>query len=141
MTLDQFLNRLDKVKRNGERYLARCPAHEDRSPSLSITEGDDGRILVHCFGGCQPADIVGSMGLELKDLFLDSGLTAEQRQEYALQRRREELDLVVGNETLILLMAKAEIEKGNALSDVDVARVAQAERRIKAVQAIREGRL
>lgn len=39
--------------RSGPRWMARCPAHDDRTPSLSITEGHDGRLLVHCFAGCE----------------------------------------------------------------------------------------
>lgn len=47
-----------------------CPAHEDRSPSLSWTIGDDGRVLLHCHAGCQPAAIVAALGLTLADLFV-----------------------------------------------------------------------
>jgi hypothetical protein len=37
---------------NGEGWLTRCPAHDDRRPSLSIRDGKDGRLLVYCFAGC-----------------------------------------------------------------------------------------
>ena len=58
------------MRRTGDRrWLARCPAHDDRGPSLSIRELDDGRILVHCFSGCAVHDIVSAVGLELHDLF------------------------------------------------------------------------
>jgi KaiC/GvpD/RAD55 family RecA-like ATPase len=36
-----------------QQWLAPCPYHEDKSPSLSIGEGDDGRVLVHCHAGCE----------------------------------------------------------------------------------------
>lgn len=52
-----------------ERYVARCPAHSDRAPSLSVREGDDGRALVHCFAGCTAQEIVAALGLDLRDLF------------------------------------------------------------------------
>lgn len=48
---------------------AKCPVHDDRAPSLSVSEGDDGRVLVHCHAGCDPQDVVRAMGLEMKDLF------------------------------------------------------------------------
>jgi hypothetical protein len=51
------------------KYTARCPAHQDRSPSLSVSEGRDGQALVHCFAGCTAEDVVGALGLELRDLF------------------------------------------------------------------------
>ena len=50
--LQPILDRLEGVRRCGEGYMARCPNHDDHTPSLSIREGRDGRILLHCFGGC-----------------------------------------------------------------------------------------
>ena len=46
------LAKLDGVKHNGVGYQARCPAH-DGAPSLTITEGADGRVLLHCHAGCE----------------------------------------------------------------------------------------
>lgn len=46
-----------------------CPSHDDKSPSLSVGEGDDGRALVYCHAGCSVADVVGALGLGLGDLF------------------------------------------------------------------------
>ena len=51
------------------KYMARCPAHHDRSPSLSVSEGRDGQALVHCFAGCGFDDVVNALGLERRDLF------------------------------------------------------------------------
>jgi hypothetical protein len=48
---------------------SQCPNHEDRHPSLSVSQGDDGRVLVHCHTGCTPEEIVGALGLHLRDLF------------------------------------------------------------------------
>jgi hypothetical protein len=39
-------------RRSGRGWVARCPAHRDRHPSLSIAEGADGRLLLRCFAGC-----------------------------------------------------------------------------------------
>lgn len=49
--------------------MARCPGHEDRSPSLSIRELDDGALLLHCFAGCQASDVLAAVGLEFRDLY------------------------------------------------------------------------
>ena len=66
----RLLDRLLGVRQTGlGRWLAKCPAHEDRSPSLSIRELDDGTVLVKDFGGCGAADVVAAVGLRLKDLF------------------------------------------------------------------------
>ena len=71
-TLDDFLNLLEKVKPvKGNEYQARCPAHDDKNPSLSVTESD-GRILVHCHAGCSYKEIINALGLRDGDLFLDN---------------------------------------------------------------------
>lgn len=51
-----------------EKGIARCKAHDDKTPSLSISQGDDGRILLHCHAGCKPEDIVASLGLDWQDV-------------------------------------------------------------------------
>jgi len=59
MSADDFLGLLDKVKNTGQgRWIACCPAHDDRSPSLSIRALDDGRVLVHCFAGCDVGSVL-----------------------------------------------------------------------------------
>jgi hypothetical protein len=65
------LDRLEGVQRNGDRWTARCPAHDDRTPSLSIGEGDDGRALLKCHKGCETEEIVREAGLSMRDLFSD----------------------------------------------------------------------
>ncbi len=57
------------VRRVQDGWQVTCPAHEDRTPSLSVTAGRDGRVLLHCHAGCSKADIVAADGLELADLF------------------------------------------------------------------------
>ena len=49
--------------------MARCPAHEDRDPSLSVKTGDDGRVLLKCFAGCAVESIVSAIGLTVADLY------------------------------------------------------------------------
>ena len=71
--LDLVLDRLPGAKENGQGWKARCPAHEDASPSLSIGLGEDGRVLLKCFAGCAPEAIVAAMGLTLADLFPREG--------------------------------------------------------------------
>jgi len=68
------LDRLDRVKPTGQgTWAASCPtsAHKngDRSRGLSVREGDDGRVLIHCFAGCAVAEVVTSIGIEMVDLF------------------------------------------------------------------------
>ncbi len=70
----QVCERLERmglsVKRVGDgRVESQCPNHDDRNPSLSVTEGDDQRVLLHCHTGCEFDDVVAALGLEKKDLF------------------------------------------------------------------------
>jgi hypothetical protein len=75
-----LLDRLQGVRQTGPgRWLAKCPAHEDRSPSLSLRELDDGIVLVKCFAGCGAADVVGAVGLGLSDLFPDRAADHRRR--------------------------------------------------------------
>lgn len=67
--LNVLLSRLDRVRKSGRGWTAKCPAHEDRTASLSVAAGDDGRVLAHCFAGCSAADVASAAGLTLADLF------------------------------------------------------------------------
>ncbi len=67
--VDRLLERLDGVKESNGSWVALCPAHEDREPSLSVAQGDGGRALLKCFAGCETTEVVAALGLEMKDLF------------------------------------------------------------------------
>jgi putative DNA primase/helicase len=56
----------------GAGWIARCPAHDDCTPSLSITEGREGRALLKCHAGCQTEAIAAALGLNLRDLFVSA---------------------------------------------------------------------
>ena len=66
--LELVLSKLPGAKRNGVGWVARCPAHEDRRPSLSVTEGDNGGALVHCHAGCAPEQVTAALGLTMAEL-------------------------------------------------------------------------
>lgn len=67
---DRLLERLQKVKQTRpDRWQARCPAHDDRSPSLIVSELPDQTVLIHCWAGCSADAIVGAVGLEFSDLY------------------------------------------------------------------------
>lgn len=70
MDVTRLLDRLRKVRPNGAgKWLACCPAHDDKTPSLAIRLADDGRLLIHCFGGCGAADVIAAVGMEFAELF------------------------------------------------------------------------
>ena len=66
----ELLSRLPGHRQAGEgKYIAKCPAHDDGSPSLTIARGDDGRALVNCHAGCTPQAICAAVGMTLSQLF------------------------------------------------------------------------
>lgn len=76
--VENLISRLDKVKGRNGSWTARCPAHADKGPSLAVREGDDGRVLLHCFAGCETASVLGAIGMDMTDLFPPD----EKRREY-----------------------------------------------------------
>jgi hypothetical protein len=73
MTFDELIGSLDaRGLRRGGRYL--CPAHDDHQPSLSVTRGDDGRTLLHCFVGCDIKEIASALEIDVRDLFESGGV-------------------------------------------------------------------
>lgn len=64
------LSRLEGVKKVGAGFVARCPVHPDRDPSLGVDEGDDGRALVICRAGCDTAAVLAELKLDAGDLFM-----------------------------------------------------------------------
>jgi hypothetical protein len=73
VTPAELITRLKGVRRSGNGWLARCPSHEDRSPSLSVHEGEDGRVLLHDFAGCSVEAICAAVGIRVSDLFSERG--------------------------------------------------------------------
>lgn len=75
MKIEEFLSYLKNVKRVREnQYMALCPAHNDKNPSLSIGLSENKKqILLHCYAGCSADDVLNTVGLKKKDLFNNKG--------------------------------------------------------------------
>jgi hypothetical protein len=71
VTTQDFLDRLERVKKSGDGWSARCPAHDDRKPSLSITAGEGDVPVFHCHAGCEQDDVVASLGLTWPEVLGD----------------------------------------------------------------------
>lgn len=67
--IERVLSLLDGVNRSGSGRLARCPAHDDHHPSLSISQTPEGTVLLHCHAGCTVESICAALGLRVADLF------------------------------------------------------------------------
>ncbi len=131
MITSDFLSRLQKVKKTrSDSWLACCPAHGDKSPSMTIRELSDGRLLVHCFAGCSVENIVGSIGLELSDLFPEKPVF-----DHSMPQRRERFNpfdvmRAVAFEARVAAIASFDMARGNALDEGDRARLLLAAERL-----------
>ena len=133
MPANVLISRLDGVKQTGKgRWIAKCPAHDDSSPSLAVREVDDGRVLVHCFAGCQTDDVLAAVGLQFLDLFPDTRISHRERR---IRQRFNygELLQMVSREVLVVALAAEDISEGKTLTEQDHARLVDAAARIRGV--------
>lgn len=125
MSVESLLSRLDRVRQTSPgKWIARCPTRDDKRPSLSIRELDDGRILLHDFGGDDVASILSAVGLSFADLY------PAQAGDFAKPVARpfnasDVLDLVAFESTTVALIAADMLHK-RLVSDVDFARLLSA---------------
>lgn len=129
MSASTLLSCLDGVKNTGpDRWLAKCPAHEDRTASLSIRELDDGRVLCHCFAGCSVHEILGAVGLQIDELFPEKPVQhgrPERRPFPAADALR-----AIAFEGMVVSAAAASLLSGEPFSTVDRERLILAAGRI-----------
>lgn len=129
--IENLLSRLDKVREMGKpgQWMARCPAHDDRTPSLSISLRSES-IAVYCFAGCSTEDVLDSIGLTFTDLYGKEAANyqaaiANKGRKFTRHLKPSDIDLMV------LKLAEADLEAGRTLSIEDHARVALAKERLR----------
>ena len=134
MSAAAILDRLERVKQTAPgRWLARCPAHEDRSPSLSIRELEDGRVLVYDFGGCSVDDVLAAVGLEMQTLFPERLPAARTGTGYAPSHSRipaRDLLEIISEETSVVTIVAADFLARRTVTERDWRRLATAAARI-----------
>lgn len=117
MSAQDVVNRLEHCRQVApDSWVARCPAHEDRSPSLSIKDAGGGRTLVHCHAGCGAIDVLDSLGLDWGALYPPT-----DRDYKGLRARRER-----SIDELVVDIATADMRAGKPLSDTDKDRCREA---------------
>ena len=127
MIVDKILSLLDKVKRKGyNSWIACCPAHDDKNPSLVITE-KEGKVLLHCFSHqCDVSDIVHAVGLELSDLFPEQ-MKIEGSKPIMKKRFPAEAILeALAEEFVIAELGLATLAEGGTLNEKAQARMKEA---------------
>ena len=118
MSADKLLSRLQRVKRTGPgKWIASCPTREDKSPSLAIRELDDGRVLMHDFGGDDVASILDAVGLSFADLYpAQSGRCAKPVARPF--NAADVLDLMAFNSSVVVVIA-ADMLHEKSVTDAD----------------------
>jgi len=133
--ITELLSRLDKVKSKGtNKWVAACPAHNDKTPSLAITD-INGKILINCFSGCHAIDIVQSVGLDMCDLFPEGGQSdfkgfIQLQREIATKKLNSESN-AIEDERVVLKLAESMRAKGQKLSQADLNKEKEAYLKIK----------
>lgn len=131
------LDRLCGVQRAGRGWVARCPAHDDRNPSLAVGVGQGDAVLLHCFAGCAAPTVVAAIGLTLGDLFPKSlapvapGRSPQSRQRISAEAAWRAAAGVVLHEATIIEVAASDLMRVVPLSSDDRARLSLAADRIR----------
>lgn len=132
MSAAQLLDRLDGVRQTAQgRWIAKCPAHQDRSPSLSVRELDDGRVLVHDFGGCGALDVLSAVGLDWNALFSEKTPGPSQPSHSRVPAR--DLLMILAEEATLVGIVASDFLAERAISETDWGRLATAVGRINTV--------
>lgn len=143
VSAEPLLSRLDRVKKQGNGWRARCPSCGGTSRKLTVAESDD-RVLVHCFGGCKVVDVLAAVGMTFADLMPPKHWPQTREERRKAQRAIREVGLLSAFEVLmvegqIIEAAARQIARWQPLSVEDDARLALAvERASQAVIALRD---
>jgi hypothetical protein len=138
----ELLEQLEGVRKAGRGWIAKCPAHPDRTPSLSVTVGSDGRLLIHCFAGCAVLDVLGALNLTIADLFPIRDLadmTPAKRHDLRQARRTTGWSAalrVIYEEVVIVEIAAAQLLSGEVLNESDWCRLLVASERLSDAKAV-----
>jgi DNA primase len=132
--VEALLDRLEGVKPSGQgRWLACCPAHEDRSPSLSIRDMGDGRILLHCFAGCESEAVLTALGLQFSDLFPER-LPDNAHHKATISLSAREIIEVIEHELSVASLILADVADSKVIDESTWARFCKAAQRIQTVR-------
>lgn len=106
MIAAQLAKRLRAKKIGKGKWLAKCPAHSDHKPSLSVREGKEA-IMINCFSGCGKKAVLSALGLTFRDLwYSDKRLTGRELRELEEKARAQELEEIRQYQHLMMLVRK-----------------------------------
>ena len=140
MSVDVLLSKLERARKTGaDSWLACCPHHGDKHPSMTMRELEDGRVLLHCFTGCSVEEILGSVGLEFDALFPEKRLTDERLKPLRRPFNAHDVLKAVCLELDIVALAALELARNKALSEPELMRLSVAQTRIHEARGLSLG--
>lgn len=143
--VEEILSRLENVRPHGKDNRCECPIGHRSKGTLSVTTGEDGQVLLHCFAGCEPLDIVHAIGLELKDLFparITANMPPAERRQLRQAARQSQWAAalnVLSLEARIVSVAADQIAQAEPLNDSDRDRLGLALERITGARLVLNG--
>ncbi|MGZ8218303.1 hypothetical protein [Methylomagnum sp.] len=121
-------------RRGPDKWVFRCPVHDDRTASAGLREMPDGAILIHCFAGCSVESIVSAIGLTLADLFPPRiNFDPEKPKPKPPRFTASDLIRTAAFESGIVSFCAADILAGKPVPESDLARMAQAIETLSAI--------
>ena len=133
MTTNTLLNTLVKVKQtNHSTWIACCPAHDDKNPSLAIRQVDDGRILIHCFAGCPTESVLNAVNLSFSDIQPEQLNGNNFKPLKRIFNAHTALE-ILRYESLITLETAKSLDRGEILSEDSLERLKKCIERIERV--------
>lgn len=134
--IEKLLNGLTKVKRTGrDSWMACCPAHDDKSPSMTITQTAEGMVLLHCFAGCPTEEVLGAIGLTFEDLYPEKAY-ADHVPPKRMPFNPRDVLAAVSMESMIVALVADKIARGKEITNETRDRVMLATSRLQTAAEI-----
>lgn len=93
MTYDEILSYFQVKRRYQDKAQCKCPAHDDKQASLTVTKGRDS-VLIHCHANCSTENVLSAAGLKMSDLFYQEKRTGSSWQAYIESREKKKIEAV-----------------------------------------------
>ena len=141
MKIEDFLSRLQKVRKTGlNNWIACCPAHGDKNPSMTVSTGDNGGIIFHCFTLCSFEDVIGALGLEAHELMPDKPVGREFVRGRSKPFPAGDVLECIADEVMIAWVISRDMELARPVKQADFDRLTMANTRIQAALSVARGR-
>lgn len=139
--IDALLHRLERVQRSGQGWRADCPTGHRTRGTLSLAQGDDGRLLLHCFAGCSAAEVLPALGLTLAEVMPERLRDPSPEGRRAARERFKFASVgaaagVLEREARIVHLAGCDLLRGEVLDAADTQRLSEAVERIAAARGV-----